>query len=127
GRFPCPGAAVSLGSPDNLLPLIGADLVKTARNVKFSVIWDAGVRSTRNLSPMLSCCSTPEALQDQTRYLITTRCKESNINPALARTSMILVHGSPPNLLIAALRDVLDGLGCWSVSGNLTNQGLRAI
>ncbi|MFM7988843.1 MAG: hypothetical protein ACKPKO_56970, partial [Candidatus Fonsibacter sp.] len=35
------------------------------------------------------------------------------------------LHGVLPNFLIAALRAVIDGQGCWSVSGNLTSQGLH--
>ena len=65
-------------------------LSKTARKVKLSMIWDAGGRSTPNLSPTLRRCSTHAVLQDHTRYLIFTICKESNINPALARTSLII-------------------------------------
>ena len=99
-------------------------LLKTARRVKLSVASDVGVRSTPSLSPMLKRCSTPVVLQAHTRYLVTTGCKESNISPAFARTSLLLSTVCP-RLLNAALRDVLDGLRCWSVSGNLTSQGLR--
>ena len=65
-------------------------LSKTARKVKLSVVWDAGVRSTPSLYPTLTRCSTLAVLQDHTRYLITIGCKESSISPALARTSLLL-------------------------------------
>ena len=92
-RLECRGVFLVLGQPyaksDNLLHLVGA-LSKTARNVKLSVIWDAGGRSTPCLSPALKRCSTLAVLQDHTTYLITTGCKEPNISPTLARTSLLL-------------------------------------
>ena len=126
GRLPCPGETFCkelLDSPGNLLPLVGADLVEDGPQGQTHNDLGDGVRSTPRLSPMLKCCSTPAVLQD---HEVPHHQRLQGIQrPPSPGSYSALLHCCLPSLLIAALRAVIDGLGCWSVSGNLTSQGMR--
>ena len=128
GGVPCPGATFCkelLGSPDNLLPLVGADLVEDGPQVELSVIWDAGGGSTPTLCPklktLLHTCGAARPHEVPHHLKLQGVQHQPNAGSYLPAP----LHGLLPSLMIAALRAVYHGLGSWPVSGNLTSQGLR--